>query len=63
MENLGEGECEFEMDLDLRTANDAAIDAEGAALTSESGVKKNLQRMVSGLIRRDVYWNLLEKRK
>ena len=47
MENLGEGECEFEMDLDLRTANDAAIDAEGAALTSESGVKKNLQRMVS----------------
>lgn len=43
MENLGEGECEFEMDLDLRTANDV----EGAALTSESGVKKNLQRMGS----------------
>ena len=48
MENLGEGETEFEMDLGFG-ASDTVDAAEGAASVSKEsgGVKKNLQRMMS----------------
>ena len=49
MDNLGEGESEFEMDLGLGTADAGAADTvEGAAaMKTESGVKKSLQRNLS----------------
>ena len=48
MDNLGEVESEFEMDLGLGTTNAAEAEEGAAAMTTESGgKKKNLQRMVS----------------